>query len=444
MLDGVREAIRKFLRSSADYETAVNSFIKELQKTLIKSDVNVKLVLQLTKKIRERALKEKPPPGASKRDWFVKIVYEELANLFGGDVEPEVKPGKVPWVIMLVGVQGSGKTTTAGKLARFYKVRGYKVALIAADTYRPGAKEQLKQLAERAGVLFYTEEGDDAVAIARNGVRWAKAKGAEIIIVDTAGRHKNEMELLNEMEEIAKEISPDEVMLVIDASIGQQAKALAKSFHDRTPIGSIVITKLDGTAKGGGALSAVAVTGATVKFIGTGEKLDELEVFKPKKFVARLLGLGDLEGLLERLKELEESEKLEEISQKILEKGELTLEDLYYQIVSMKKMGSLKKILQMLPGVGLMAGNDLLKQVDDKVLDKWLAILNSMTMEELRKPSIINRSRMRRIAIGSGTSVRDVEELLKHYNMSKKMIKQLKRKKGMLAKLMRQMEGAGF
>ncbi len=443
MLDGVREAVKKFLRSSADYETSVNMFIKELQKTLIKSDVNVRLVLQLTRKIKERALKEKPPPGASRRDWFVKIVYEELAELFGGDKEPEVKPGKIPWVIMMVGVQGSGKTTTAGKLARFYKVRGYRVALIGADTYRPGAKEQLRQLAEKVGVLYYTEPGDDAVGIAKRGVEWARKRGAEIIIVDTAGRHRKEADLLKEMEDIAKEINPDEVMLVIDASIGQQAKPLAETFHKTTPIGSIVITKLDGTAKGGGALSAVAVTGAPIKFIGTGEKLEDLEVFKPKKFVARILGLGDLEGLLERLKELEESDKLEEISEKIIEKGEFTLEDLYYQIMSVKKMGSLRKLLSMLPGVGLALDDNMLKNVDDKIMDKWLAILNSMTKEELRKPSIINRSRMKRIAIGSGTSVKDVEELLRQYNMSKKMIKQLKRKKGLLSKMMKNMEGLG-
>lgn len=435
MLDGIRDAVRKFLRSTADYETSVNTFIKELQKTLIKSDVNVKLVLQLTKKIKQRALKEKPPPGASRRDWFIKIVYEELAELFGGDREPDVKPKKIPYIIMMVGVQGSGKTTTAGKLARFYKVRGYRVALIGADTYRPGAKEQLKQLAERVGVLYYTEPGDDAVGIAKRGVEWARKQGAEIIIVDTAGRHRKEEDLLKEMEDIAKEVKPDEVMLVIDASIGQQAKPLAETFHKTTPIGSIVITKLDGTAKGGGALSAVAVTGAPIKFIGTGEKLDELDIFKPKRFVARILGLGDLEGLLERMKELEESEKLEKISEKFLEKGDITLEDLYYQIVSVKKMGSLKKLISMLPLGGLMMKDDMLSKVDDKVLDKWLAILNSMTKEELKKPSIINRSRMRRIAIGSGTSIKDVEELLRQYKMTKQMLKKIKKNKGLLAKL---------
>jgi len=435
LLDGIRDAVRKFLRSTADYETSVNTFIKELQKTLIKSDVNVKLVLQLTKKIKQRALKEKPPPGASRRDWFIKIVYEELAELFGGDREPDVKPKKIPYIIMMVGVQGSGKTTTAGKLARFYKVRGYRVALIGADTYRPGAKEQLKQLAERVGVLYYTEPGDDAVGIAKRGVEWARKQGAEIIIVDTAGRHRKEEDLLKEMEDIAKEVKPDEVMLVIDASIGQQAKPLAETFHKTTPIGSIVITKLDGTAKGGGALSAVAVTGAPIKFIGTGEKLDELDIFKPKRFVARILGLGDLEGLLERMKELEESEKLEKISEKFLEKGDITLEDLYYQIVSVKKMGSLKKLISMLPLGGLMMKDDMLSKVDDKVLDKWLAILNSMTKEELKKPSIINRSRMRRIAIGSGTSIKDVEELLRQYKMTKQMLKKIKKNKGLLAKL---------
>ncbi len=438
-LEGIKDAVRKFLRSSADYETSVNTFIKELQKTLIKSDVNVKLVLQLTRNIKQRALKEKPPPGVSRRDWFIRIVYEELTKFFGGDKEPEVKPKEIPWVIMMVGVQGSGKTTTAGKLAKFYKVRGYKVALIAADTYRPGAKDQLKQLAERAGVLFYTEPGDDAVGIAKRGVEWAKKKGAEIIIVDTAGRHKNEAELLKEMEDMAKEIKPNEVMLVIDASIGQQAKTLAEAFHKTTPIGSIVVTKLDGTAKGGGALSAVAVTGAPIKFIGTGEKLDELEVFKPKNFVARILGLGDLEAILERLKGIEESKKLEEISEKMLEKGEITLKDLYYQILSVKKMGSLRKLISMLP-FSFAIDDKLLGKLDDKILDKWLAILNSMTMEELEKPSIIDRSRMKRIAMGSGTSVKDVEELLNHYKTTKTMLRKLKKNKKLLQRLAERFE----
>lgn len=438
-LEGIKDAVRKFLRSSADYETSVNMFIKDLQKTLIKSDVNVKLVLQLTRSIKQRALKEKPPPGVSRRDWFIRIVYEELTKFFGGDKEPEVKPKEIPWVIMMVGVQGSGKTTTAGKLAKFYKVRGYKVALIAADTYRPGAKDQLKQLAERAGVLFYTEPGDDAVGIAKRGVEWAKKKGAEIIIVDTAGRHKNEAELLKEMEDMAKEIKPNEVMLVIDASIGQQAKTLAEAFHKTTPIGSIVVTKLDGTAKGGGALSAVAVTGAPIKFIGTGEKLDELETFKPKNFVARILGLGDLEAILERLKSIEESKKLEEISEKMLEKGDITLKDLYYQILSVKKMGSLRKLISMLP-FSFAIDDKVLGKLDDKILDKWLAILNSMTMEELEKPNIIDKSRMKRIAMGSGTTVKDVEELLNHYKATKSMLRKIRKNKKLLQRLAERFE----
>ncbi len=432
MLEGIKEALRKFVRSSSDYEVAVKNFIRDLQRELIKSDVNVKLVIKLSNKIKERALKEKPPPGVSRREWFVKVVYEELSELFGGDKEPEVKPPKIPYVIMLVGVQGSGKTTTAGKLAYFYKKRGYKVALIAADTYRPGAYDQLKQLAEKVGVLFYGEPNNkDAVEIAKKGVRWAIEKGAEIIIVDTAGRHKEEKALLDEMERIAKEINPDEVMLVLDAAIGQQAKALAEAFHSRTPIGSIIITKLDGTAKGGGALSAVAVTGATVKFVGTGEKVDEIEVFNPRKFVARMLGLGDLESLLAKFRELEEAKELEKRSEEILRKGDLTLRDLYHQIISLRKMGPLSKILQMLPGVSMWISDDKLKISEEK-MDKWLAILNSMTYEELDKPEIIDKSRIRRIAIGSGTSPHDVEELLNYYKLMKKMIRNIKRQKRLL------------
>jgi signal recognition particle subunit SRP54 len=438
VLEGVRRAVAKFLRGGGTYEKAVNEFIRDLQRELIKADVNVRLVFQLTKRIKERALKEEPPPGASRREWMIKIVYEELSQLFGGDRILEVEPKKTPWIILLVGVQGSGKTTTAGKLAYYYVKKGYKVGLVAADTYRPGAYEQLRMLAEQAGALFYGDPNSrDAVGIASRGVKFLTERGAEIIIVDTAGRHGygEEESLLEEMRNIAKKIGPDEVVLVIDAAIGQKAYDLARRFHEASPIGSIIVTKLDGTARGGGALSAVAATGATIKFIGTGEKIDELEPFNPRRFVGRILGMGDLESLLEKLKGLEEAERLEQAAEDIL-KGKITMRTVYRQLQSMRKLGPLSKVLQMIPGLGLAGAlNEEAARLGEEKIKRWMAIIESMTYEELDNQQIINRQRIRRLAIGSGTSTEDVRELLAYYKNLRTMMKRLKRDKRLLKRL---------
>ncbi|MCE4604997.1 MAG: signal recognition particle protein Srp54 [Desulfurococcales archaeon] len=437
MLDGVRKAVQKFIKGGGTYQKAVQEFIKDLQRELIKADVNVKLVFQLTKRIRERALKEEPPPGVSRRDWFIKIVYEELSSLFGGDTEPEVRPKKTPWIIILFGVQGSGKTTTAGKLARYYTRMKYKVGLVAADTHRPGAYDQLKTLANKAGALFYGETRGDPAEIAERGVKELLSKGAEIVIIDTAGRHGygSEKALLDEMKNIVDKIKPDEVILVIDAAIGQKAYDLASAFHKAAPIGSIIVTKMDGTARGGGVLSAVAATGAQIKFIGTGEKIEELEPFRPKRFVARVLGLGDLESLLERVRSLEEAQKLEEVTEDML-KGKVTMRTLYRQLKAMRKMGPLGKILQMLPGASLVAQLDEEKlKLGEEKIDRWLAIIESMTYEELDNPEIIDKRRMRRIAMGSGTRVEEVRELLSYYKNMKTLMKKLKRDRRILKRL---------
>ncbi len=436
-LERLRSAVASFLKGKGKYEEAVNQFIKELQKTLISADVNVRVVLELTRKIKERALESEPPPGVLRREWFIKIVYDSLVELFGGEA-PEILPKKLPWIMMLVGIQGSGKTTTAGKLAYFYKRRGYRVGLITTDTYRPAAYDQLKQLAEQIGVPFYGErDSQDPVGIARRGVRKLLSEGVNVIIVDTAGRHGygEEEELLREMRELADAIKPNEVILVIDAYLGQKAYDLARRFHERTPIGSIIITKLDGTAKGGGAISAVSVTGARIKFIGDGEKIEDLEPFSPRKFVARLLGLGDLETLLEKFRALEESAELEKRFEKAILTGRLTLRDMYAQIKSLKKMGPLRKVLQMIPGLTMMPLDDEKLRLSEEKMDKWLHIMESMTYEELDNPSIIDRRRIKRIALGSGTRPEDVRELLAYYENTRRMLKNIKRKKGILRKL---------
>ncbi|MUM63860.1 signal recognition particle protein [Acidianus infernus] len=446
MLDNLRDAVRKFLTGSSSYDKAVEDFIKELQKSLISADVNVKLVFSLTNKIKERLKNEKPPTYIERREWFIKIVYDELSNLFGGDKEPKVIPDKIPYVIMLVGVQGTGKTTTAGKLAYFYKKKGFKVGLVGADVYRPAALEQLQQLGQQIGVPVYGEPGEkDAVGIAKRGVEKFLREKMEIIIVDTAGRHGygEEAALLEEMKNIYEAIKPDEVTLVIDASIGQKAYDLASKFNQASKIGTIIITKMDGTAKGGGALSAVAATGATIKFIGTGEKIDELEVFNPRRFVARILGMGDIETILEKIKEVENYDKMQKKMEEVISgKGKLTLRDVYNQLIALRKMGPLSKLFQLLPGIGMLGQipEDQLKVGEEK-MRKWLAIMNSMTYEELDNPSIIDKSRMRRIALGSGTEIEDVKELIEHYNLMQRTIKMLKRRKKDVEKLLGQFGG---
>jgi signal recognition particle subunit SRP54 len=435
-LEDLRGLVAKLLRRSGDYETIVSEYVRDLQKILLSADVNVRVVFELTKRVRERALKEKPPPGVSRREWLIKVTYDALVELFGGNSKVDPKPPYTPYVIMLVGVQGSGKTTTAGKIAKFYREMGYRVGLVCADTYRPGAYDQLKQLADRVGAMFYGEpESKDPVKIARNGVNELKRRGADVIIVDTAGRHGygEEEALLLEMKEIADAIAPDEVMLVVDAAIGQKAYDLAKRFHEATPVGSIVVTKFDGTAKGGGALSAVAATGARIKFIGTGEDVEELEVFSPRRFVARLLGMGDIESLLDRIQRLSGIDELEKAAAEILS-GKMTFRTIYKQLEQMRKLGPLKKVLQMIPGLStLLPSVDEAARLGEEKVAKWMSIINSMTYEELDNPDLLEeRSRVRRIARGAGVELSDVRELYSHYKNLKRMIRQLRKRKDLL------------
>ncbi|MEZ0290820.1 MAG: signal recognition particle protein Srp54 [Sulfolobales archaeon] len=430
-LEGLKDLVSRFLKGSDLYERSVDNFIRELQKTLIAADVNVRIVYDVTKKIRESALSSTPPPGVTRREWFIKIVYDNLVSLFGGDTIPSVTPQKLPYIIMMIGVQGSGKTTTCGKLAKYYKTIGFKPCLIAADTYRAGAYEQLKQIGDSIGVRVYRKESsNDPIEIAVDGVKRAISDGCNIIIIDTAGRHGygEEKALLDEMELIAKNVNPDEIVLVLDASMGQKAYDLAKRFHERTPIGSIIITKLDGSGRGGGALSAAVATGARIKFVGVGESLDELEVFNPRRFVGRLLGLGDIEGLIEKFRALEESEKLEKRMRRIISRGEITLTDMYHQIRSILKLGPLAKILQMIPGLSMISIDEENVRLSEKTMRKWIYIIDSMNEREIKDPSIVNRSRMRRIAIGSGTTIEDVRQMLTYYNNVNKMLKNIKRR----------------
>jgi signal recognition particle subunit SRP54 len=419
------EAIRKVFRASVIDEATVKELVHDLQKALLQADVNVQLVLDISKRIEERALKEKVPPGVSRREHLIKVVYEELTRFLGEKSIPiKIEPGKRK-VMMLVGIQGSGKTTAAAKLARYFQKRGLKPAVVCVDTYRPGAYAQLQQLANRVNVPFYGDlKAKDPVKVAFDGLKQFGDK--DLVIIDTAGRHKEERELIEEMKMLEKSLKPNEVMLVIDGTIGQQATVQAKAFHEATPIGSILVTKLDGSARGGGALSAVAATGAPIKFIGTGEKVEDIESFVPSRFVGRLLGMGDLETLIEKVHEAEV--KVPGKKAKAILSGKFTLTDMYEQFEAMKGMGTFRKLLKMLPGMSYNIPEDMLNTAEGR-LEKWRVMIQSMTSEEKDDPKIFNASRMKRVAKGSGTSEKEVKELLKQYVMMRRMLKTLRRKK---------------
>jgi signal recognition particle subunit SRP54 len=418
-------ALKKLFRASVVDEATVKELVRDIQRALLQSDVNVQLVLDISKRMEERALKEKVPPGISRREHVIKVVYEELTRFVGEKPVPiKIEPGKKQ-ILMLVGIQGSGKTTAAAKLARYFQKKGLKPALICADTYRPGAYAQLQQLATRINLPVYGDpKAKDPVKVVSEGLKQFTDK--DLIIVDTAGRHKEEQDLIKEMKNLEKKIKPDEVMLVIDGTIGQQALIQAKAFHEATPIGAILVTKLDGSARGGGALSAVAATGAPIKFIGTGEKTEDVESFIPSRFVGRLLGMGDLETLLEKVRDAEI--KVPEKKAKAILSGKFTLTDMYEQFEAFKSMGPFRKVLKMLPGMSYDLPEDKLNMAEAN-LEKWRVIIQSMRLEEKENPKVFNSSRIRRVARGSGTAEKDVKDLLKQYVMMRKMLKMFKRKK---------------
>lgn len=418
-------------------ERLINELVKDIQKALLKGDVNVKLVLQLTDKIKQRALKEEPPGSITKKDYLTSIVYQELVN-FLGEEKVSINLDKKQTKIMLVGLFGNGKTTTAGKLAKYFKKRGHKIALVSLDVWRPAAYEQLKQVGERAEVsVFGNPKQKDPAKILKEFD--SELKKYDLIIYDTAGRDALNSELIAELKLVGKLVNPNEVLLVMGADVGQAAESQAKTFHDTCGVTGVIITKLDGTAKGGGALSACAITGAKVKFIGVGEKIDALEEFDPKRFVGRLLGMGDIEALLEKAKEAITKEEAEDLSKKLI-KGEFNLVDLYSQMEAMSKMGPLSKIVEMIPGFSQIKMPKEALQVQEEKLKKWKHAMNSMTKEELEDPELINGKRIERIAKGSGLNSSDVRDLIKQYKQAKKLMKMMKGGKGM-EKIMKKMGG---
>lgn len=418
--NNLRAAIKKIVSSSGVDEELIKELSKDVQRALLQSDVNVKLVLEITKNLEERSLNETPPPGLSRKDHIVKILYDELAKLLGNETEFSFQAGKLNKVLML-GIQGSGKTTITAKLSKFLSKQGYQVGVVGADTFRPGALAQLKTMCEKANIEVYGEEKNkDSPQIVKNGLKHFENSNLDIILIDTAGRHKEEATLLDEMKDINKVADPDLALLVIDGTIGQQCFSQAEAFHKIVPVGGIVITKLDSSAKGGGAIAASAATGSQIMYVGTGERIDDLEKFSPTRFVGRLLGMGDIQALLDLAKRLES--EADDVRLKRISSGKMNMDDFYYQLEEVTKVGSLQGLMESMPGLSGMVKEDQINQMEGRV-EKWRYIIQSMNKQEKADPDILNASRIQRIARGSGWPQSEVKELLKNYKNSKNMMK---------------------
>ncbi|WP_159902006.1 signal recognition particle protein Srp54 [Salinirussus salinus] len=425
-------------------EEDVEDVVREIQRSLIQADVDIALVQDLSDSIKSRALDEEPPAGTTPRDWVLRIVYEELVELVGESTELPLEQQTV----MLAGLYGSGKTTTAAKMAWWFSKKGLRPAVIQTDTDRPGAYDQAKQMAENAEVDFYGDpDEEDPVAIAEAGM---EATGdADVRIVDTAGRDGLNEELIAQIERIDAAVNPDRNLLVVDAAMGQSAKEQAQEFEEAIGIDGVAITKLDGTAKGGGALAAVNETDSTIAFLGTGETVKDIERFEPSGFISRLLGMGDLEQLTERVERaMEEAQEGEDDwePEDMLE-GSFTLKDMRKQMQAMNNMGPLDQVMDMIPGLGGGIKDQLPEDAMDVTADRMRefdVIMDSMTEDELEDPRSIGQSRVRRIARGSGTSEDRVRELLQQHKMMERTLNQFQ---GMgdadMERMMQQMQGGG-
>ena len=408
-------------------EEDVDVALKEIRLALLEADVNFKVVKDFVQHIRERAVGKEVLESLSPGQQVVKIVHDELRELLGStNARIQLAPNP-PTIIMMIGLNGSGKTTTSAKLARFFKKEGRRPLLAAADLQRPAAIDQLVTLGRQIDVpVFHSKEIKDPVQLCENAVRQAKLDGRDIVILDTAGRlHINE-ELMDELKRVRGHVSPREVLLVADAMTGQDAVTMAKSFNEQIGIDGIILTKMDGDARGGAALSIRQVTDKPIKFIGIGEKIDMLEPFYPDRIASRILGMGDVLTLIEQAQQAFDQKEAEKLQKRIMEEA-FTFEDLRDQLKKIRSMGSLESLLSMIPGMNK-AMKDV--KVDEKEFVKIEAIINSMTPEERRNHNIINGSRRKRIAMGSGTTITDVNRLVKQYLDMKKMMKMFKGKKG--------------
>lgn len=402
-------------------EADVNEAMREVRVALLEADVNFKVVKDLVARIKERAVGQEVLESLTPGQQVIKIVHEEIITLMGGtDCKIEIA-SKPPTIVMLVGLQGAGKTTHGAKLAHFLKKQGKHPLLAACDIYRPAAIQQLQVLGEQVKVPVFSLGQQSPVKIAGDSVEFARDNGNDVLIIDTAGRlHINE-ELMDELAKIKEKVKPHEILLVVDAMTGQDAVNVAEAFNQQLGLDGVILSKLDGDTRGGAALSVKAVTGCPIKFAGVGEKIDALEVFHPDRMASRILGMGDVLTLIEKAQQTFDEKRAREMEEK-LRKQELDLEDFLEQIKQLKNMGPLSSVLEMIPGMGKQLKD---VQVDENEFNRAEAIIQSMTPEERKKPLIIKDSRKKRIARGSGTTVQDVGKLLKQYEQTKKMMKQL-------------------
>ena len=414
-------AFRKLRSKGKLTEDDVKAAMKEVRMALLEADVNYKVAKNFTAKVTERAVGSDVMESLTPAQMVIKIVNEELTALMGSEETKLKFASKPPTIIMMRGLQGSGKTTHSAKLAKMFKKQGHRPLLVACDVYRPAAIEQLKVVGAQAGAFVFEMGQGDPVDISKKAVAHAKDHGNDIVIIDTAGRLHIDEKLMNELKDIKAEIKPDEILLVVDSMTGQDAVNVAKSFDELLDISGVILTKLDGDTRGGAALSVKAVTGKPIKFAGIGEKLDDLEVFHPDRMASRILGMGDVLTLIEDAENKLDQKKAQEMAKKF-QQNKFDMNDLYEQLAQIKKMGSVKNILSKIPGI-----SDQVKDMDfdDRQLDRVGAMISSMTKKEREDPSIINPSRKRRIAAGSGMKVEDVNRLMKQYEQMRKFMKSM-------------------
>jgi signal recognition particle subunit SRP54 len=419
----LESAFRKLRGYGKLSEKNIQDSLREIRRALLEADVHYKVVKDFISRVGEKAVGQEVLKSITPGQQVVKVVHTEMTALLGGLAKDIQYSSSGPTLIMMVGLQGSGKTTAAGKLAHYLHHKGRKTLLVAADVYRPAAIDQLELLAKDASALFYgRREQTDPVSICLDAVSFGRKEGCDVIIFDTAGRLHIDDEMMDELERMKAQISPHEILLVADGMTGQDAVIMAGRFKERLDFHGIVLTKLDGDTRGGAALSILAVTGKPIKFIGVGEKLDALERFHPDRMASRILGMGDILSLVEKAEEAVTLEKARDIEERMRTES-LTFDDFLDQLDQIKRMGSLDQLLGMIPGVGGRISKNL--PVDDEAIVQVEAMIRSMTREERQRPDIIDGSRRRRIAAGSGTSVQDVNRLLKQFSMMKKMMKQL-------------------
>ncbi|RUM91146.1 MAG: signal recognition particle protein [Thermovibrio sp.] len=434
LAERIQSTLEKFGRKGRIDKETLEKGLREIKLALLEADVNYKVVSNFISDIREKALGAEVVKGVNPAQQLVKIVHDELVEALGGE-EAKLNLKNKPSVILLIGLQGSGKTTIAAKLANFLKKQGKKVLLTSADVYRPAAMLQLKKLGEKIGVPVFLEEREkDAVKISRDALKKVRDENYDVLIIDTAGRLHIDEELLGEARKIREETNPDEVLFVIDAMTGQEAVNIAKAFNDAVGMTGIILTKMDSDSRGGVALSVKGVTGKPIKFAGTGEKIEDFEQFYPDRIASRILGMGDVVSLVEKAQQVIDEREALSMQEKLLS-GEFTLEDFRQQLRMIQKLGPIQQIIKMIPGLG---SQKVLKQVqqaiDDKKLKRIEAIINSMTPEERRNHAIINASRKRRIAKGSGTSVKEVDALIKQFVQMKMAMKQMRKMQRKMAK----------